>query len=325
MLEKYLNNSNNEIFKKSLIDDARSTEPRINYNAKFNLIGWFCRDVPRKRDESTFPGEYAISIKYFEKSVRHEFFKPREDHCRPMFYVFDGTKRPSYREVTEEELHRLRNPPQQPIVGAPPNPVQQQNEIDVGHLAAEQQQVFLGRAAADGRLPRQDFRRGNPFGVGRGNPFGVGRGNPFGFFGPRGGGDIDLKNKEEYYYSSKPESPDSWLFQVFFEDNPEEEKKYTNDPEGFEEMIKNYGDKQKEKEEQKPKEKINDSSSSIITTRKTSGFTMTPQISTVTRGGKRTKKYKKNRKGVKKISKNYTKKQRRTSKKLYIIKILDIL
>lgn len=336
-VERIINNSGQEIFKKSLIDAFKTVVPGATYTTKFNLVGWFCRDTPRGRDGSIFPGEYALSIKYFAPPIRYEIFDKQRADCRPRFFVLQQNSREGYREVAGPP----GGPPQvapppglgpgaAPAPGPPRKPFRLDPEIWKNPFAAE---------VAAGRNP---FAGPAPLGLGPGiaqvdkrelgfaqwkDPFalpppkqivGMAR-DPFwppepglapNVFG-RGGGLED--EEKEYYYSEEPESPDSDLFQVFFANNPEEEEKYTDETKGVAEIIKKYGEEQ-EKQDTTKSSKFNPK---LIATGQRRGSTIRPQSSIRTQGGKLSKKH--NRKSFKKkISKKYKKRySKKGARKIY--------
>ena len=82
-------NSVPEPFNRTFITQMCSKNPKITNQSKFNLIGWFCKDTPRGRDNSSFPGEVALSIKTFTAPFRYEIFNKQKDDCKPHFYVYD--------------------------------------------------------------------------------------------------------------------------------------------------------------------------------------------------------------------------------------------
>ena len=207
-------------FNTDFIDRLRRQYSDIRYTTKFNLIGWFCKDTPRGRDGSLFPGEFAISIKYFAAPLRYEIFNRQQEDCKPQFYVYDAQR--NYRETPG------------PAQDAP-QPRVQQNPF--GFIQVAQQHDAFGRAIA--AQPRVQHDR---WGLAAAeqeererllNP----AYNPF-----RGGGFKKLEDDDnkEYYYSKKPERQDSDLFQVFFANNPKEEEKYTDEPKEIAEIIKKY-------------------------------------------------------------------------------------
>jgi len=119
-------NSVSEPFNRDFINWLRPQYSDITYTTKFNLIGWFCKDTPRGRDGSLFPGEFAISIKYFAAPLRYEIFNRQQEDCKPQFYVYDAQR--NYRETPG------------PAQDAP-QPRVQQNPFGFGFIQAAQPRV----------------------------------------------------------------------------------------------------------------------------------------------------------------------------------------
>jgi hypothetical protein len=325
-VEGIINNGGREIFKKALIDSLKTVVPEATYTTKFNLIGWFCRDTPRGRDGSIFPGEYALSIKYFAPPIRYQIFDKQREDCRPRFFVLDRNSREGYQEVAGPPggPAQVAPPPAvfgfgvgvapaaNPFAPRPPAPNPFAAPVPVGLQAAFA--AAAAREAAEKRIanlhgfPPPLAVAANPFAVAN-RPLGANIMVPPARW-RRGGGLED--EEKEYYYSKEPESPDSDLFQVFFENNPEEEEKYTDEPKGVAEIIKKYGEEQ----EKRDNTKSNEFNPKAIARGRSTGSTIRPQSSIRTQGGKLSKKYK--RKSFKKISKKYKKRySKKRPRKIY--------
>lgn len=305
-VEAIINNFFPEIFEKSFINNFKTVESAATYNMKFNLIGWFCEDVPRGRDRSKFPGEYALSIKYFAKPIRYEIFDKQRDDCKPKFFVFAPNSPSGYLEVTGPPV---ANPfAQQPPMPSPnpgaPNPFAQRPpfkpwwrggsvplaELNDDSLSIPSMQ-FSQTQGVNNLVNKLDSR------IVVADKNGQLRPSEEVLIRP-----VLEDDKEEYYYSKEPESPDSDLFQVFFANNPEEEEKYTDEPKEMIEIIKKYGEEQ-EKQERK---KTNEFNPKLMVTVKKTPFNPRPQFSR-TQGGKLSKKHKQ-KSSKKKVSKTYSKK-----------------
>ena len=279
-VQAIINQLQANIFKKSFIESVKTAIPEVTYATKFNLLGWVCGNVPRGRDNSIFPGEYALSMKYFAKPIRYQIFDKQRENCKPRFFVYNPNNGDGYQEVA--------GPPGVPPLA--PNPF----APNVGFLNPRQPQapnIFAPRPPAV-----------NPFAANQ--LFGANIVLPPARW-KRGGG---VEEEEEYFYSKEPEIPNNDLFQVFFASSPEEEEKYTDEPEGVAEIIKKYGEEQ----EKQRSTKSNEINSKLIA--RGTGSTIRPQPSIRTQGGKLSKKHKRKsfkKKISKKYKKRYTKKIKR--------------
>jgi hypothetical protein len=98
-VQAIINQLQANIFKKSFIESVKTAAPEVTYATKFNLIGWVCGNVPRGRDNSIFPGEYALSMKYFAKPIRYQIFDKQRENCKPRFFVYNPNNRDGYQEI----------------------------------------------------------------------------------------------------------------------------------------------------------------------------------------------------------------------------------
>jgi hypothetical protein len=181
-VEIVINNLQQNIFKRSFIDNAKLIEPEFKYTDKIRIIGWVVHDTVR-HNGTIFPAEYAISIRNFAQPLRFQIFNIRQPNCQPIFYMHSN---------------------------AGPQVIQNLPRINGGGLSKE-------------------------------------------------GKDIEGKyiEGEEYYFSEKPESVESDIYQVFNNTEEEEEKKYTLEPVEFAKFIKEYGESQKTLDNKEDNEEYN--------------------------------------------------------------------
>ena len=215
LIELCINQKFNHIFTRDVTNYFNSGR-----DVKFNLLGWYCNDTPTPVC-AAFPGEFAISKKYFTAARRFGIFQQRQEDCRPRFYRYSPNTPPNnIIEISETDAinaNRINGGKNKENIN---NDVFN-NLIRNADLHSSEATLRL-LPTADGFVTDKNIDSNL---------------QQFNNSKKENNYKIETKNKED---TDKPEDTNSDLFQLFFNFDSKEENKYTTQPKYIEEAIRKY-------------------------------------------------------------------------------------